>query len=271
VPPEKIVQVVDQYRAWARNSRPVELSFYGGNFTGLPLSELDAYIAAGRGLMAQGRIRSMRCSVRPDTISPKMARFLKENGVSTVEIGAQTMSDRLLQAMRRGHAADDTQRALCVLKEVGTTVILQFMSGYPEETSADVETTCRALREMRPDAIRIYPFIPLEGTPIVEKLRRGIVRFDPSISIERAADIFLAAQEAGIPTVRIGLPRENIAVSPYPDNLGQVVVAEALVKLFEKGERMFILPSVWKTSVSIARKTGRFSHEAEIMWQRGEN
>jgi len=197
-------------------------------------------------------------------MSPAMAELLKANGFSTVELGAQTMSDRLLEAMGRGHTVADTRRAVSVLRKEGLSVVLQFMSGYPDETPADVATTCRAIGETRPDAIRIYPFTPLPGTKIAEKLRREEARFDPLTAIDRAADLFLAAQEKGIPTIRIGLPTGNIADSPYPDNLAQVVVAEALVKLAKRGEREFLLPAAWKTSLVLARKSGRFPTDATV-------
>lgn len=266
--PDAVPGIVKRYRDWSTGDRPVELSFYGGSFTALPVHELSEYLQAGKELIAQGLVGSLRCSTRPDTINPAMAKLLGSSGFTVVELGAQTMSDRLLEAMERGHTADDTRQAVKTLKGAGLSVVLQFMAGYPDETATDVATTCRELAAARPDAIRIYPFLPLAGTKIAERLQRKEARFDPVAAIDRAADIFLAAQEAGIPTIRIGLPKEGMVVSPYPDNLAQVVVAEALVKLAKKGERDFVLPAAWETSVAIAKKSGRWPEEATVVWDR---
>jgi len=156
--------------------------------------------------------------------------------------------------------------AVEILKAAGLSVVLQFMSGYPEETPEDIAVTCRALAELHPDAIRIYPFTPLDDTKIAERLQRGETRFDPETAIDRAADLFLAAQEAGIPTIRIGLPKENLAGSPYPDNLAQVVMAEALVKVAARGEREFHIPVSWRTSLAIARRSGHFPADATVVF-----
>lgn len=263
--PADIPGIVEKYLGWSAGDRPVELSFYGGSFTALPVHELGAYLQEGKELITRGLVGSLRCSTRPDTVNAGMAKLLKGSGFTTVELGAQTMSDRLLEAMDRGHTADDTRQAVKTLKEAGLSVVLQFMSGYPDETAADVATTCRELVAARPDAIRIYPFVPLAGTKIAERLQRKEARFDPIGAIDRAAEIFLAAQEAGIPTIRIGLPKENTLVSPYPDNLAQVVIAEALAKLAERGERAFILPAAWETSAAIAKKSGRWPEGAEVV------
>ncbi len=262
--PQGIFAVVEKYRRWSAGDRPVELSFYGGSFTALPVRERDEYLAVGKELLAKGLVGALRCSTRPDAIDRERARLLKENGFSVVELGAQTMSDRLLEAMERGHTADDTRRAVKILKDAGLLVVLQFMSGYPDEEPDDVAVTCHAIPAMRPDAIRIYPFMPLTGTRIAEKLLRSEAAFSPEIAIARAADLFLAAQEAGIPTIRVGLPTENLAGTPYPDNLGQVVIAEALIELAVRGERVFHVPASWETSLAIARKSGRFPVDATV-------
>jgi len=264
--PDEMPAIVTRYREWSAGDRPVALSFYGGSFTALPEAEMKVYLAAGKKLLAQGLVGALRCSTRPDAIDAAKARFLKESGFSTVEIGAQTMSDALLGAMERGHTAADTRRAVEILKAAGLSVVLQFMSGYPEETPEDIAVTCRALAELHPDAIRIYPFTPLDDTKIAERLQRGETRFDPETAIDRAADLFLAAQEAGIPTIRIGLPKENLAGSPYPDNLAQVVMAEALVKVAARGEREFHIPVSWRTSLAIARRSGHFPADATVVF-----
>ncbi len=264
--PEEVPGVVERYLAWSAGGRPVELSFYGGSFTALPEEELAPYLAVGSDLLERGVVGALRCSTRPDAVDAAMATRLKASGFATVELGAQTMSDRLLTAMRRGHPAADTVQAVKVLKDAGLLVVLQFMSGYPGESAEDVAATSRALTEMAPDAIRLYPFTPLAGTPIADAIRRGATSFDPAVAIRHAAMFFLAAQEAGIPTIRIGLPHDHLSDSPYPDNLAQVVVAEALVQKAEAGEREFLLPVAWETSLALVRKSGRWPEETQVTW-----
>jgi len=106
-----------------------------------------------------------------------------------------------------------------------------------------------------PDFIRIYPFVPLENTEIWNTIDEGFVEKLSSLEIiERSAHLFIAAQHYGIPVSRIGLPNSGLTHNPFPENLAQVVIAKALQLSYEYGEREYLLPRKWLTSVNIVKK-----------------
>ena len=79
-----------------------ELAFYGGSFTAIPLSQQLAFLEPAAKALADGRISSIRLSTRPDAVDSETLARLSAYGVSTVELGAQSMRDEVLVQSGRG-------------------------------------------------------------------------------------------------------------------------------------------------------------------------
>ena len=91
-------QEVNSYLSWNKDkSRPVEIAFYGGSFTGIEQSCQEELLSLASAYIDKGLVHSMRVSTRPDYINPDIISFLQEYNVTTVEIGAQSFDDNVLQ------------------------------------------------------------------------------------------------------------------------------------------------------------------------------
>src|SRR6266540_484835 len=93
-PSEMLAKIAD-YRDSA-GGRPLEAAFFGGTFTNLPESVQERILAPLQPLLARNELTSVRVSTRPDAIDTGAARFLREMGVGTVELGIQSMDDAVL-------------------------------------------------------------------------------------------------------------------------------------------------------------------------------
>jgi len=91
-----------------RDMEGAQVAFYGGNFTGLPHDDQLRLLGTVAPLISTGKIQSIRVSTRPDAISSKGMAALRDGGVTTVELGAQSMSNRVLHLSARGHTSEDT-------------------------------------------------------------------------------------------------------------------------------------------------------------------
>lgn len=252
---DDVEKAVDEYLSFSKKRKRTEISFYGGSFTAIPLDIMMKYIAKGVEFVENGTVDALRCSTRPDAVDEKTVKILKENHFETVELGVQTMSEPLLVKMKRGHSPDDVFNSAGILKNNGIKTGLQFMTGYPDESAEDIEITIDSLKKLGPDFIRIYPFIPLEGSEIFEEIsagRKKLLTVDETI--ERTVSIFLEAMKQNIPVIRIGLPLSSKMADIYPHNLFQVVVGRAVERLAENGETVFDIPEEWMTSFFMARK-----------------
>lgn len=195
-----------------RRGRPVEVAFYGGTFTSIPRADQQRLLGTLQPLLAAKEIASVRVSTRPDAVDGEAARFLRAHGVTTVELGVQSMDDRVLAASGRGHTGADTERAFAFLREEGIAVGAQLMPGLPGDTAEISLASLRRILTLGPACLRIYPTVVVEGTGLAELWRCG--RYTP---LERDAAVSLCARmlrlatEAGVPVIRIGLqPTEEL-------------------------------------------------------------
>jgi histone acetyltransferase (RNA polymerase elongator complex component) len=253
--PESIDNIVKDYLSWSKPREKIEVSFFGGSFTAIEHELMMKYVKKGRELVEKGVIHTLRCSTRPDAVDETNAQILKENGFETVEIGAQSLSDRLLNKMNRGHLAVDVFKTISVLKKHGIKAGAQFITGYPHETDDDVKETVSGLLKLDPDFIRIYPFVPLPETEIAKEIKSGKVKqINIESVIDRSADLYIEAMKNKIPVIRVGLPQSEDVPDIYPHNLSQVVIQKAIEKLAENGEKEFTLPEKWITSFNMAKR-----------------
>jgi len=253
--PEEIDKTVAEYLSWSRPRKRCEISFYGGSFTALPMDLMRTYAGRAFRFVENGVADALRCSTRPDAIDEDIVSELTRCRFETVELGVQSMSDGLLLKMARGHTAEDVVKSLDLLRKNSIRVGLQFMVGFPGESEADLAVSVGSLGKLRPDFIRIYPFVPLAGTRIFREMEAGLVKM-PSVSdiLERTTTLFTEAMRLQIPVIRIGLPQAEGVPDIYPKNLFQVVVKLAVGRLAAQGETDFALPKAWETSFNMARR-----------------
>ncbi len=261
---EDVETAVKSYLSWSKPRERTEISFYGGTFTALPREKMMNYIRKGVEFVENGKVNALRCSTRPDEIDEERAEILKNSHFEVVELGVQSMSESLLGKMKRAHDAETVFKSVEILKKFGISVGLQFMTGFPYETEKDIEISAKSLEVLRPDFIRIYPFVPLKNTPVEREISSGTVQMHSVETIlERTVTLFLAAMKLEIPVIRIGLPQSSDVPEIYPANLFQVVAAKAVSRLATEGETEFCIPDNFKTSFNMAKKEFPFLEKTE--------
>ena len=218
-----------------------ELAFYGGSFTAIPVSEQIHYLEEAKRAVDRGVVRSIRLSTRPDAVDPKTLERLMRYGVTTVELGAQSMRDAVLKASGRGHTADDVRRAAQLIRESGIRLVLQMMTGLPEDDDSGAEDTAKELIALQPDAVRIYPTVIVRGTDLEKRWRRGEYQeHTVEDAVRVCARILPLFDRAGIPVIRLGLnPTEELSggaalAGAYHPALGELVRSRILRNRIEQ-------------------------------------
>ena len=212
-----------------------QLGFYGGSFTAIPAAQQEELLGAAQPYLEAGAIDSLRLSTRPDAIDGEVLARLRRYGVETVELGAQSMSDRVLELSGRGHTARDVAEASGMVKAAGFKLILQMMTGLPDsDEESDVETA-RRIAALRPDGVRVYPTVIVRDTALYDLWRAGKYR-EHSVedAVRACARILPVFEAAGIPVIRLGLnPTEELsggdaAGGAYHPALGELVRARIM-------------------------------------------
>lgn len=98
---------------------------------------------------------------------PALARA----GAQIVWVGAESGSQKILDAMDKGTQVTQIYAATKQLQAHGVKVAFFLQFGYPGETREDVEATLQMVRDLLPDDIGISVSYPLPGTPFYERVK----------------------------------------------------------------------------------------------------
>ena len=231
----RINDEVNRYLRFAKkNHTAIQISFFGGNFLGIAEKIMHRLLGAATAFVDQGKVDSLRCSTRPDTISRRRLDMLADFPIRTVELGVQSMNDAVLDAAGRGHTAADSINAASQLKAAGYQVGLQMMVGLPGEDDDGAIHTARRIIALQPDFVRIYPTLVLAGSPLADRLGKGTYQpmtLDHGVTLVKRLYLMFKAHD--IPVVRMGLqasdgladPNEMLA-GPYHPAFGHLVHGE---------------------------------------------
>lgn len=183
-----------------------EIAFFGGSFTMVSRDYMISLLEAAYTYVEKGIFKGIRISTRPDGIDEEICNILKKYGVTAVELGAQSLDDRVLELNERGHTAQQVTDACTMLKEYGFELGLQMMTGLYGSEDEDSIETAKKIIELKPATVRIYPTVVIKGTKLNELMEQGV--FTPKGVDETAdlcANLIMMFEKAGIRVIRVGL------------------------------------------------------------------
>ncbi len=154
-------RVADEVAWLARTYAPDHL-WVTDDIFGLKPGWVDAF---ARALEARQAAIPFKCLMRADGIDESSSAALRAAGCRTVWIGAESGSQRVLDAMEKGTRVEQIEDATRWLRAAGIEVCFFLQFGYPGETLAEIEQTLEMVRRCRPDDIGISVSYPLPGTP----------------------------------------------------------------------------------------------------------
>ncbi|MBR5586334.1 MAG: radical SAM protein [Clostridia bacterium] len=263
--PDEAEKIIEEHLSTMERPYFAEIAFFGGSFTGIELSLQKKYLEIAKKFVDSGDVDGIRLSTRPDYISAEILDMLKSYGVTAVELGAQSMDDGVLRKNHRGHSADDTKKAVTLLKEYGFETGLQMMTGmYGSDAKTDLFTGME-IAKLSPDTVRIYPTIVLSDT-MLEKLFESGEYIPPSLdeSVEVCAKLHGIFDEKGIKIIRTGLQstdticeKGNIVAGAYHSAFGELVLSrifrDEMEEKVKNGEKVIFVPKK-QLSVAIGQK-----------------
>ena len=231
---EDVKNKIEEYlQTIPKDNSVVEVAFYGGSFTAIPIDQQEAMLKAVQPYIAQGFIDNIRISTRPDCIDLRIIELLKAYHVQIVELGVQSMDEEVLRVSNRGHSSQDVVNAVTLLKQHGFTVGVQVMVGLPGDSEQKSINTVKRLIELEPEIARIYPVLVITNTYLEQLYYRG--EYEP-LSLEATVVIckklLILFERNHIEVIRIGLqPTENIlegkevVAGPFHSSMRQLVVS----------------------------------------------
>ncbi len=153
---------------WLKETYHPDHIWFADDIMGLKPGWLEKFAALVR---EQEAGVPFKCLQRADLVTEKTAAALQEAGCRTVWIGAESGSQKILDAMDKGDHVDDIYRAARLLRAHGIEVGFFLQFGYPGEGWEDIHRTLQMVRDCMPDDIGISVSYPLPGTKFFERVR----------------------------------------------------------------------------------------------------
>lgn len=206
-----------------------EIAFFGGSFTAIDREYMLSLLKAAYDYVKDGRVNGIRISTRPDCIDEEVLDILKKYGVTSIELGAQSMDDEVLRANFRGHTAEDVENASRLIKSFGFELGLQMMTGLYLDTDEKAVKTAKKLIALSPDTVRIYPTVVLKNTYLAKLYEDEL--YKPQ-TVDDAANLCTKIvpmfEKAGIRVIRLGLHsspelKKNMIAGAFHDSFGEIV------------------------------------------------
>lgn len=111
---------------------------------------------------------------RADRMNEEVIQLLKESGCFRIWIGAESGSQKIIDAMDRRVDVNKVREMIIKAKEAGMEAGTFIMLGYPGETKADIRETIKHLNSSRPSFYTITVAYPITGTPLYNEVTDSI-------------------------------------------------------------------------------------------------
>lgn len=273
--------VINTIETWLSTLEPaktetIEIAFFGGSFTGIPIEEQSAYLAIAKKYKDAGRIHKIHMSTRPDYINEEILDNLKSYDADVIELGVQSFDDEVLRLSGRGHDSAVVYKSSKLIQDYGFELGIQLMIGLPGDSLKSCIFSAEETVKIGPSIARLYPTVVIQDTALYDQYRNG--QYTPLTQEEavlRTKEMYKILTEAGINIIRVGLKSTDlisegghISSKTYHPAFRQLVegelAKEALEALLEEAR----LPQGKATKVDFCSNGKSFSN---IIGHRGCN
>lgn len=244
-PKLQIRSKIDKLIAFGHDPSKMEIVIVGGTFLFMPRdyqedfikSCYDALNGIDSGSLEEAKSANQSAAIRnvgftietkPDYCKKEHVDWMLRYGVTRIEIGVQSLQERVYRIVNRGHDYGDVTESFQISKDAGYKVAAHMMPGLPTMSpEGDIEDFQRLFSDscLRPDMLKIYPALVIRGTRLYEEYAQG--RYAP-YSDEDMIHVLAEVKKRVPKWVRImriqrEISPDQIVAGPKSGNLRQLV------------------------------------------------
>ncbi|MEM3064373.1 MAG: tRNA uridine(34) 5-carboxymethylaminomethyl modification radical SAM/GNAT enzyme Elp3 [Candidatus Nitrosotenuis sp.] len=192
-PKKQIVSKIEKLIAYGHDPTKMELVIVGGTFLFMPIQYQENFIKscydALNGFVSNSleeskknnevaKIRNVGFTVetKPDYCKKEHVDMMLSYGITRIEIGVQSLRDRVYKIVNRGHTYQDVVESFQISKDAGYKLVAHMMPGLPTVSPQDDIEDFKKLftdEELKPDMLKIYPSLVLQHTPLYQQYLQG--------------------------------------------------------------------------------------------------
>ena len=266
---DDVRNIIEEYLKTIDKDASVEVAFFGGSFTAIDIDIQRNLLSVAKEYVDKNIIDDIRMSTRPDCINDEILTMLKEYKVSIIELGVQSLDDKVLIDSVRGHSDKDVFESAELIKKYGINLGLQMMIGLPSDTEEKCIYTAKKFIDLKPDCVRVYPTLVVKETGLEKLLQEN--KYNP-FSLEKSIDIvkkvLVLFYINNVNVIRVGLQAtEDIAIGkevlagPYHPAYRELVESkmygdyiEYLIKKYNAKKNIDVLVNKKNVSIILGNK-----------------
>ena len=254
-PYKQITGRIEQLRAIGHVPSKVELVIQGGTFLAAPVEYQERFVkrcldsltgveassleeAKRNAELSEVKNVGLTIETKPDWCKQPHIDEMLRFGATRVEIGVQIIDDDVYALTNRGHTVEDVVEAFQLARDAGFKIVAHMMPGLPGSNfQRDLDSFKQLFDDsrFRPDMMKIYPCLVMEGTELYDWWKKGL--YQP-FETEQAVELIARVKEFVPPWVRImrvhrEFPVHLILAGVKSGNLREL----ALKRLRENGKR----------------------------------
>lgn len=192
-PKKQIASKLEKLITYGHDPSKLELVIVGGTFLFMSHSYQEDFIKScfdalngynsnsleeAKSNNEHANIRNVGFTVetKPDYCKEDHVDLMLNYGITRVEIGVQTLRERVYKIVNRGHNFQDVTDSFRIAKDAGYKIVAHMMPGLPSMTPKEDISDFKQLFEnhdLKPDMLKIYPSLVLENTPLYESYKNG--------------------------------------------------------------------------------------------------
>lgn len=266
---QAVKKIVEEYlKTLPKDNAKIEIAFFGGSFTGIDFDMQRRFLSTAYDYVKSGQVSGIRLSTRPDYINKKILDQLFEFGVTTIELGVQSMDNSVLLKSSRGHSADDVKKAVLLIRNYPFSLGLQMMTGLPGDTPELALKTADEIIALKPDFVRIYPTLVLKDTYLEQMYKKG--EYLPQTltdAVTLCKSLLIKFEACGVKVIRIALQTTDeicdngsVVAGPYDAQFRELVESSIYYDKIKKllsyfsGKNAFIRVNDKEVSKAVGRK-----------------
>lgn len=244
-PHEQVRSRIDAFEANGHSAEKIELLVLGGTWSSYPRDYQERFLRRCFDAMNERASNSMAeahawnettrrrnvgmvLETRPDHVDADEIRWLRSLGCTKIQMGAQSLDDRVLRMNKRGHTVQQMRDAMIRLRAAGFKLVLHWMPNLHGATiEGDREDFARLWSDdaLRPDEIKIYSTQLLENAELYEVWERGeYTPYDEADLIDLILDCKeMVPEYCRINRVYRDIPGDNVVEGTRLTNMRQVI------------------------------------------------
>ena len=192
-PKLQIKTKLDKLVAYGHDPSKLELVIVGGTFPFMPKNYQRNFIKScydvlngtesstleeAKLLNEHAKIRNVGFTIetKPDYCKKDHIDDMLEYGITRIEIGVQSLQERVYEIVNRGHSFKDVIESFQISKDAGYKIVAHMMPGLPTMTPGEDIADFKRLfddPQLRPDMLKIYPSLVLPNTPLHKEYEKG--------------------------------------------------------------------------------------------------